>query len=322
MSSKAPWDEIKRPESGYTIRYVSASGDVTLCWGKDVQGQCLFIVQLEGNHTEQFLKTSSTVNGIDVDLRQLPEPGKQGLILTLEKHVDRDLFHGLCRTLIGNLNGVSDPATALGVALNHLKRWKVFLAGKRRWILSAEEVRGLFAELNFLSLLKDKHLPDDQAVEAWCGPERIHQDFIFGDTAVEVKSISGRDRSIVRVSSEDQLETVSGHLFLKVYLLTEAPDGIPARSLNELVALLGQELSNANAIEDYWIKLATYGYVEMREYDSPKFLVNASNSYRVANGFPRLVRSELPDGVVGVKYNLQLEKIASFKCNQDEIWRS
>ena len=185
----------------------------------------------------------------------------------------------------------SDPAAALGVALNHLKRWKAFLAGKRRRILSAEEIRGLFAELNFLSLLKDKYLPDAQAVEAWCGPERIHQDFIFGDTAVEVKSISGRDRSIVRVSSEDQLETVSGHLFLKVYLLTEAPDGTQAQSLNELVALLGQELSNANVIEDYWIKLATYGYVEMREYDSPKFLVNASNSYRVTNGFPRLVRS-------------------------------
>ena len=319
-TSKAPWDEMKTPDSDYTVRYVTALGDVTLCWGKDVQGQCLFIVQLEGDHTSQFRKNATSVNGIKVDLRQLPEPGKQGLILTLEKHVDRDLFHGLCQTLIGNLDSVSDPATALGVALNHIKRWKAFLAGKRTRVLSAEEVRGLFAELSFLRLLKEKHLTDAQAVGAWCGPDRIHQDFIFGDTAVEVKSISGRDRSIVRVSSEDQLETVSERLFLKVYRLTDAPDGTAAQSLNELVSGIGSELSDAAAIEDYWRKLATYGYVEMREYDSPKFLVNGSNDYRVTDDFPRLARSELPDGVVDVKYNLQLEKIAAFECKQNEIW--
>lgn len=313
---------MKTPDSDYTVRYVTARGDVALCWGKDVQGQCLFIVQLEGDHTEQFRKNATTVNGIEVDLRQLSKPGKQGLILTLEKHVDRDLFHGLCQTLIGNLDGVSDPPAALGVALNHIKRWKAFLAGKRTRVLSAEELRGLFAELSFLRLLKEKHLTDAQAVEAWCGPDRIHQDFIFGDTAVEVKSISGRDRSIVRVSSEDQLETVSEHLFLKVYRLTEAPDGTPAQSLNELVSFVEHELSDADAIDDYWRKLATYGYVEMREYDNPKFLVNGSNAYHVTNGFPRLVRSELPDGVVDVKYNLQLEKIATFECSQNEIWGS
>lgn len=270
----------------------------------------------------QFRKNATTVNGIEVDLRQLPEPGKQGLILTLEKHVDRDLFHGLCQTLIGNLNGIIDPAAALGVALIHIKRWKAFLVGKRTRVLSTEEVRGLFAELNFLRLLKKKHLSDVQAVEAWCGPDRIHQDFIFGDTAVEVKSISGRDRSIVRVSSEDQLETVSEHLFLNVYRLTEAPDGTPAQSLNELVSAIGHELSDADAIEDYWRKLATYGYVEMREYDNPTFLVSGSVAYRVSDGFPRIVRSALPDGVVDVKYKLQLEKIAPFECSQSDIWGS
>lgn len=321
-SSRAPWDEMETPGSGYTVRYVTALGDVSLCWGKDVQGQCLFIVQFEGDHAEQFRKSSTTVHGIEVDLRQLPEPGKQGLILTLEKHVDRDLFHGLCQTLIENLDGVSDPASALGIALNHIKRWKAFLAGKQTRVLSAEEVRGLFAELTFLRLLNEKYLSDAQAVEAWCGPDRIHQDFMFGNTAVEVKSISGRDRSIVRVSSEDQLETVSENLFLAVYHLSEVTNNMPAKSLNELVAVAGHELTDAGAIEDYWRKLAAYGYVEMREYDNPNFCLNGSNVYRVTDDFPRLVRSELRDGVVDVKYGLQLEKIAPFECEQNEIWGS
>ena len=320
--SKAPWDEMRTPSSDYTVRYVSSLGEVTLCWGKDAAGQCLFIIQLDGDHTEQFETNVTNVNGIEVDLRQLPELGKQGLILTLEQHVDRDLFHGLCQTLIGNLDGISDPDVALGVALNHLKRWKSFLAGKRKRVLSAEEVRGLFAELSYLRALMEKHLTDAQAVAAWCGPDRVHQDFIFGDTAVEVKSISSRDRSVVRVSSEDQLETISEHLFLKVYRLTEAPEGLSAQSLNDLVLLVGCELDESQAIEEYWRKLATCGYVEMREYDNPKFLVSGSNTYRVTAGFPRLVRSDLPDGVVDVKYSIQLEKIASFECDQNEIWEN
>lgn len=321
-SSKAPWDEMKTPDSDYTVRYVTSQGDVSLCWGKDIHGQCLFIVQLSGDHTDQFRKNATTVNGIEVDLRQLPEADKQGFILTLEKQVDRDLFQGLCQTLIGNLDGVSDPAVALGVALNHIKRWKAFLAGKRTRVLSAEEVRGLFAELSFLRRLKEKHLSDTQAIEAWCGPDRIHQDFIFGDTAVEVKSISGRDRSIVRVSSEDQLEAVSEHLFLKVYRLTDAPEGTTAQSLNTLVSAIGHELSDADAIEEYWRKLGAYGYVEMREYDAPRFLVSGSQAYRVVEDFPKLLRSTLPDGVVDVRYNLQLEKIADFECPENAIWGS
>ncbi|MBF2755242.1 MAG: PD-(D/E)XK motif protein [Gammaproteobacteria bacterium AqS3] len=320
-SNQLPWDEIKTPNSEYTVRYITASGDVTLCWGKDVHGHCLLIVQLKGEHTEQFRKNVTNVNGIKVDLRQLAESDKQALILALEKHVDQDLFYGLCQTLIDSLDGVADPSAALGVALNHIKRWKAFLAGKRVRVLSPEEVRGLFAELSFLCLLKTEHLSDAQAVEAWCGPDRIHQDFIFGNTAVEVKSISGRDRSIVKISSEDQLETVSDHLFLKAYRLSEAPDDPEAQSLNELVSAVGRELSDAEAIEGYWRKLVNCGYVEMKEYDSPKFLVKGSNTYRISDDFPRLVRSELPDGVVDVKYSLQLEKIAPHECDQNEIWK-
>ena len=320
-NNKVPWDEMKRPNRDYTVRYATAPGDITLCWGKDVQGRCLFIVQLEGDHTDQFRKKITNVSGIEVDLRQLPEPRKQGLILTLENHVDRDLFNGLCQTLIGNLDGVTDPAVALEVALNHIKRWKAFFAGKRIRVLSAEEVRGLFAELNFLGILKTEYLTDAQAVNAWCGPDRTHQDFIFGNTAVEVKSISERDRSTVRVSSEDQLESVSEHLFLDIYFLTEALEA-SAQSLNELVSAVEHELIDADTIEEYWKKLATYGYVEMREYDSPKFLVKRSSTYRVSECFPRLVRSDLPDGVVDIKYNLQLEKIAPFECNRSEIWRN
>ena len=317
-----PWDELKVPDFDYTIRYVNAPGAVTLCWGKGIHGQCLFIVLLEGDHTDQFKKNASDVNGIHVDLRQLSEPETQGLILTLEQNVNRDLFFSLCQTLITSLEGVPDPSSALGIVFNHIKRWKAFMAGKRNHILSAEEVRGLFAELCFMRVLKTEHLTEAQAVGAWYGPDRSHQDFIFGDTAVEIKSIGGRDRNVVRISSEDQLESVATNLFLFVVRLVECTEAAQSQSLNELVTIVGQELGEADIIEEYWRKLAAYGYIEMREYDFPKFKLGGMTTYSVLDDFPRIVRSGLPNGVTDVRYNLQLEKIAPFECYQNDIWKS
>lgn len=319
-TSKVPWAAIGTPDDGYNVRHITAPGAVTLCWGKDVEGQCLFIVELAGTHTTQFRKHYTTVHGINVDLRQLRDTGRQGLVLTLEKHVDQDLFYGLCQTLVANLENVTEPVAALAVTLNHIKRWKSFMAGKRMRVLTPEEIRGLFAELTFYRQLKDEHLSEAAALEAWCGPERSHQDFVFGDTAVEVKSITGRDRSIVRISSEDQLESVSQHLFLSVFRLTEAPDSGGALSLNALVDAISKELVESDVIDKYWSKLAECGYVEIREYDSPVFLAGPAKAYRVAGGFPRLARSSLPEGVLNVRYDLKLEKIAPFECSRTEMW--
>jgi hypothetical protein len=100
MSRANPWDEIGTPDADYTVRRVADSKLVPLFWGKDKDGACLLIVDLEGDHSAQFRRDGTSVHGIGVDLRQGDDPGNQRLVLTLEKHVDRDLFFGLCETLV------------------------------------------------------------------------------------------------------------------------------------------------------------------------------------------------------------------------------
>jgi hypothetical protein len=225
MSRTTPWDDIATPGGAdYTVRRVAGAARIPLFWGKDTDGDCLLIVELEGDHSGQFRRDGTSVHGIGVDLRQSDEPGRQRLVLTLEKHVDRDLFFGLCETLVSSLAPVTDSAAALSVSLTHIKRWKAFLAGRKTGGLSPEQVRGLFAELQLLRSLYPQRLSSVDAVDAWCGADRVQQDFIFGDTAVEVKSLSGRERNAVRISSEDQLESLTANLFLAVYRLSELPE--------------------------------------------------------------------------------------------------
>ena len=254
-----------------------------------------------------------TVNGIDVDLRG-GDAGRQRLVLTLEKEVDRDLFEGLCRTLAAALEHATDSVSSLAVALAHIHRWKTFLSGRGQH-LSAEEVRGLFAELAFLRELLDRPVSAGAALEAWLGPDRSHQDFIFGNTAVEIKSLSGVERSTVRISSEDQLESLNDALFLRIYRLSNLPDAAGARSLNAVVADVQQRLDDAEAVEAFDRKLVAYGYAPLPDYDEPTFVIGSVTTYCVQDAFPRLTRSQLSTGIARVAYDIRLESLTPYECD-------
>jgi hypothetical protein len=318
-TKEVPWEDIRKPDKDFNVRLVSGEGNVPLYWGRDSDGRCLFIVELEGDNTASFRKSEVVIQGIGVDLRLLDTTRSQGLVLTLEQHVDRDLFLGLCKTLIGSLQQMAGRSEALSIALSHLKRWKLFLAGRQKRMLSPEEIKGLFGELQFLRSMFRK-FATKTAVDAWCGPNNGHQDFIFGNTAVETKAISGRERSTVRISSEDQLESTHDRLFLSIFRLSEIQDSDRALSLNDLVHLIEGELADPAVLEDFWNRLAACGYAEMQEYDAPKFVVTSQRVFAVVEGFPKVVRSALPTGIVKVGYEIQLEKMEPFVCPAEQIW--
>jgi hypothetical protein len=318
MSRTSPWDSVPTPTADYTVVRVPNLKGVPIYWGRDTASQCLLILELTGDHTEQLRSDSVTLNGIGVDMRLGDNPGRQRLVLTLARHVDTDLFQGLCETLIESLREVDDSATALAVALAHLKRWKAFLSG-RRTVLSPEQVRGLFAELQMMRSLYAVRMTPPMAVDAWCGADRVQQDFIFGDMAVEVKSLSGRERNSVRISSEDQLESLTSNLYLAVYRLSELPESAQSISLNDLVGQIETELTDAQALEEFSRKLSAYGYAPLHDYDNPRFTVSDRKTYRVVEGFPRLVRSGIPNGIARLSYDIELETIRPFECDSSDI---
>jgi Putative PD-(D/E)XK family member, (DUF4420) len=318
MPDSSPWDDIAVPGADFNVRQVPGQTAVPCFWGRDTSGGCLFILELQGDHAVQYRKDAVTVNGIHVDLR-CGAPGQQRLVLNLEKQVDRDLFEGLCRTLAIALGRATDSASSLAIALAHICRWKTFLSGRSQ-LLSAEEVRGLFAELTFLLELMEQLPSTALAVEAWLGPDRSHQDFVFGNTAIEIKSLSGAERSTVRISSEDQLESLNDALFLRIYRLSSLPDATGARSLNEIVAAVQTRLGQAEAVEAFDRKLVAHSYAPLPDYDGPRFVVSEVHSYRVCDEFPRLNRSRLPTGIAKVTYDIRLESIASYECDAAAVF--
>ena len=318
MIKASPWADIETPGQDYNVRKVPETKGVPLYWGRDSVGHCLFIIELSGDLTELFTQQYVRINGIKSELRFIDKNGSQNMVITLEKHVDQDLFSAMCQTLIVALREVADSATALSVTLAQIKRWKAFMAG-RRGVLSPEEIRGLFGELSFLSQLLEQ-VSELDALNFWEGPDSTQQDFVLGNMAIEVKTLSGRERNAVRISSEDQLDSLNDKLFLKIYRLSEVSGSEEAISLNEFVRKISESLTDHQARELFYDKLASAGYAELHEYNNPRFVVSDEYLYCVNEDFPKLIRSGLPDGVTNVRYSINLEKIESYLVNNEKPW--
>ena len=314
-----PWDEIALPDRDYNVRLVGTDLTIPVHWGKDMQGHLLLIVDLAGDHSVEFNREPIVIRGIGVDLRSGDRPGFQRLVLSLLQREDSDLFFSLCRTLIEALALVTEPPVALFVTLQHLKRWKAFLAGRRGGLLSPEQVRGLFAELLVLRDLYSSGMTHRRAVGAWTGADRIKQDFVTADVAIEVKSLSGLERNAVRISSEDQLEFPMGSLFLLVMRLLDAPADPSALSLNALVSDIEASVTDAEAVEEFQRKLSAAGYAPVVDHNEPLFVAGGVRTYLVEDGFPRVVRSGLAAGIARVTYDLALEAMEPFRCTRETL---
>ena len=320
LSRSPPWAEIETPTQAYNVRKVHGFGESPMFWGKDSAGQYLFLVKLDGDHTGLFKQHDVRIDGIKSELVREGKAESQFLVIALEQHVNQDIFAAMCRQLISVLGLISDPAGKLLAAVSQLKRWKTFMADKKRRALSAEKIRGLFAELTFLQGLRSHGYSDLLAVSAWEGPEATHQDFILTDTAVEVKALTGKERSSIRISSEDQLETMNNRLFLQLYRLADATGSSKATSLNALVNTLVESFSDPSAIEMLYSKLGKAGYfLEIDEYDKPEFIVLEERLYLEQKDFPKIVRSQLPQGITHVRYNIEIEHLEKFLVQKEQL---
>lgn len=315
-SDRHPWSNIKKPADGITIRKVADEALHDFYWGRDCQGRYLLVLPLKGEHADFVQKHFLKISGISIDLRYVSDIPTQGFLLILERTEDADIFLRLCNVLIDVAGKTEGSREALSVIFSQLKRWKAFLSGGGRKILQPHEIRGLFSELLFLKrLFNEKDISPFSALEAWRGPIRGAQDFVLGSCAIEIKSLSGTTRGTVQISSEDQLSSSLPRLYLRVYILSEDLNCHEGFSLNTLVRELGVMIADANALELFWDRLARAGYIDLPDYDSPCMKCLQHRTYRVEGDFPRLVPSVLDEGLSSVSYNLALEAVEKFRCD-------
>ena len=307
-----PWDEIQRPEQNFNVRLVDEKHPLALYWGKGVHGEYLFVIQIPKTVEPPKLQALPALAGIQ--LAMVPAATCSRLVLLLKETANWELFKLLCRDLIYATEALPAPSAAVEAILLRLRRWHELLKSERKNKLSPEVVKGLCGELLFMKEVLAPKFGWRAAISFWKGPLGAPQDFAVHEVAIEVKTQMGGTTPSIRISSLDQMDPVLPTFFLVVNTLATADAGEGVFSLKTLVeqirdALDAEDVATCEVFESLLFQL---GYQPDEAYAAPLYKKVARQTFRVAEGFPRLLPAAIPEGITKVTYSIALANCLPF----------
>ena len=314
-----PWDTIPQAQSSSGFnkqRAKEGSHTHQFFRGKDSHGNYVFLYQGELSAGRLSLQGS---RNITLD-KQIISGKLSQLVFTLHDIELKSLFRHFCLDLISAANdniGATDEGVA-DIILNRFKRWQNLLSGAKNNILKDNKILGLYGELRILREIFIPNCDIKNVIEAWCGPLGEEQDFAFNKKLLEVKSSVISKDSQISISSAEQLDDVSGEIFLCHQTFSKAANiKAQGETLNQIVASIQKLLSNKNVPTDaFEARLLAVGYVNRPEYDILEFSLAKVNFYHIAANFPRITATELMVGVLKVRYSIQLDHCVNFQISE------
>lgn len=315
-----PWSKIEPPKdkNELNVRRADPSHPLDFWLGRDIQGNYVFY--LDANVEASTIKSTPRLSGVTLGLF---DTGKSGcrLVLTLNDKELHDIFGTLCADLMRGTAQLKrmDPA-GLKIVISRLLRWQELLERARDNLLSQSRIIGLIGELLLLRDFMLPALPAYDAVQSWRGPFGDEQDFLLTGGIIEVKTQLSTSDEYLSISSESQLDISSGPIMIchqTVYVPSSEEAG--AVSLNGLVADLGDRISDTDmsAIQLFETRLIEAGYIRRKEYDRPRWLLNARTFLEVREDFPRLCPPDLAAGIDRVRYRIAVHACKNFELDEN-----
>lgn len=314
MNKYFPWSSLAMPTyDKLSVRRIFETSNFDIFIAKDCDGAYRCLISLSKNPLIILKSLNLNINSMKIDLAK-SEGGLFLLNIKLLNVEMLDIFDYILFILLSECVSENNEDLFVAKLLNNLKNWQRFMQS-RKGILSEEKIQGLIAELQFMhDLIECNKEFSSYVVESWRGPERLQQDFIFENEVVEIKSIGNMDKKTIIISSLDQLQANTEKLYLVVFAVTKCDMLNSGISLNELVENLENLLSSSSKLILHE-KLLEAGYLKNEKYDDLKYQIRKVGSYLVSDGFPKLTSGAIPDGVVNVKYGIEIDKIEQFKSS-------
>jgi hypothetical protein len=245
--------------------------------------------------------------GVHIEPRQLEENGsiRNYVDVVCMRNDSREVFSLLVADMLESVG--EHPSSPLAACKQVLSTWRELLQRAAGETLSREALGGLFGELwqlrRIASQRADAHL-------GWHGPNGGIHDFLFGTTALEVKTSMRREGRLFEIHGVDQLDPpVDGVLYLAAMKLIEG--GQQGETVPELVeALLHLGIDRLELLKQ--LSMVGYDSRDAGHYSEIRYSVQEERFYQVGKDFPRIVRGSfqggtLPPRVQQLRYVLDLD---------------
>jgi hypothetical protein len=243
-------------------------------------------------------------------------PSKNYIVLTLLDSDFCDLFDDLIVSMYNSIQDIKDVETYSTIFIKTFHKWSQFFDRGYGGRLDRSVIQGIFGEIIYLKklLLELPASKANHALESWRGPYDQGNDFILEDKDVEVKTHVVGNTS-VRITSEDQLDQNEGKgLELAVVTVdSNSPNGIPlSKAVSDTVAIIEGHLADVTIFYAA-LNQKNLGPMNLCDYDDIVFKATEVSNYNcLADEFPRIVRSELPEQLFSVRYSLNSSKLEGY----------
>lgn len=224
-----------------------------------------------------------------------------------------DLFATMACDVLSAMStlGTASEDRLLQTFLARIAAWQQFMERGIPTLLTLEEEMGLFGELLILQDLLAAGLAPSTVVDCWRGPLRSVRDLEVGRGGIEVKTtLSGTDFP-AQISSLDQLFSGPDHpLVIGAIRLQVDSSGLTLPELAE--ALEGRLLPDNLAVQRFRTLMLRSGFLEAqaKSYER-KFVRTQTRLLPVTDSFPRLVRANVPPGILSASYEIDLDRVAT-----------
>ena len=259
--------------------------------------------------------------GVEVEREPVSPDSRERvrLILQVTEEKYRDVFHVLCEDVITIITPEVAEKNAVRAMHARFVRWQAFLKKNRPDGLSPESQVGLFGELHILRELFLPRVDPVVVLQAWRGCKGANQDFQFVDRALEVKTSRASILDRVSISNVQQLNE-DGMVPLLLTVVQVHSNETNGETLPEIVQSLRARLPD-DALDLLDEGLMDVGYLDVHEqlYEKTRYQLNGVIHHEVKDGFPRLLRKNLPEGVKKVRYEISLDAARNFRIDEKAV---
>jgi Putative PD-(D/E)XK family member, (DUF4420) len=262
--------------------------------------------------------SSFTVNRI-----ALPQDGEEygtlQLILTNPRY--QDIFTILVQDIVTSLALVPEGKPAVSAFIVRLKRWQFFLEKHNPEGLSTIAQQGLYGEVWVLKQLVLPNIGMINGIRSWTGPKATQQDFQFSRCAVEVKTTSAKQHQKLSIASERQLDETGAGTIVLLHLSLDVRQG-QGENLPEIVATVRSLVADDPIAKDELEnRLFEVGYLDIHasRYEEITYSIREYNYFKVDQDFPRIIESDLRNGVGDVRYTISVAECKRFSIPEAEV---